>query len=186
MIDMDTKKITDEYLMTAYSRTLDGRVFENLVMRYTSSAFAIAQTIVRKRSIAEDCVQEAFMEVFKNRERYDSDKPFAGWFFTILRNKCIDTLRKENRNRQAMIQIAANVKPYHHDTPEDGALSILSTLDENHRAVLILRIVHSMPFADVARTLGISEEAARKRSQRALARLRDIMCEGPDAARNAV
>jgi DNA-directed RNA polymerase specialized sigma24 family protein len=41
------------------------------------------------------------------------------------------------------------------------------------RDVLVLRIVEGLPFADVAAALDISEEAAKKRAQRGLSRLRD-------------
>jgi hypothetical protein len=50
---------------------------------------------------------------------------------------------------------------------------LLAKLPPPARAVLTLRIVHDMPFRDVAAALGISEEAAKKRAQRALRRLRE-------------
>ena len=53
------------------------------------------------------------------------------------------------------------------DVPE-----LLATLPQGDRAVLLLRIAHDLTFGDVAAVLGISEEAAKKRAQRGLRRLR--------------
>ena len=51
-------------------------------------------------------------------------------------------------------------------------MDMLAGLPKDAQAVLTLRIVHDLPFRDVAAALGISEEAAKKRAQRALRLLR--------------
>ena len=51
-------------------------------------------------------------------------------------------------------------------------MQLLSSLTCDDQDVLVLRIVHGLRFRDVAAALGISEEAAKKRAQRALKRLR--------------
>jgi RNA polymerase sigma factor (sigma-70 family) len=54
---------------------------------------------------------------------------------------------------------------------------LLDVLANHERDVLVLRIVHGLGFSDVAAALGISEEAAKKRAQRALKRLRAKVCD---------
>jgi DNA-directed RNA polymerase specialized sigma24 family protein len=61
---------------------------------------------------------------------------------------------------------------------------LLDVLAHNERDVLVLRIVHGLGFRDVAAALGISEEAAKKRAQRALRRLRAMVFAGRNQISN--
>jgi len=57
--------------------------------------------------------------------------------------------------------------------PGSSADDLLRRLPVGERDVLVLRVIEDLPFRDVAAALGISEEAAKKRAQRGLARLRE-------------
>jgi len=166
-------RITDEALMQRYQATLDADVFEQLVERYWARGFAVATRHLKDRHAAEDALQEAFMRLLRSAERYDSAQPFATWFHVILRNTCLDMLRQRqsacrlsNREPETSPSQPAEVNK---DREVEVLLGRLSSAD---RDVLMLRIVHNMPFSEIAPALGCSEEAARKRAQRALRRLR--------------
>ena len=67
----------------------------------------------------------------------------------------------------------------------EEARDLLAALPPRDRVVLTLRVLHGLAFRDVAAALGISEEAAKKRAQRALRRLRVFLqaeALGPQAA----
>ena len=127
-------------------------------------------------------MQEAFLRIVRRCRQYDPSRPFSSWFYTILRNVCTDMLRHRARQTK-VIQLAA----YASADVEQPSLDSLDTLDllrslpHESRSVLTLRIVHDLPFRDVAAALGISEEAAKKRAQRALRALREEQMESSSA-----
>lgn len=163
-----------ERLMARYQQGLDEAAFGQLVERFLGPAHGVAQQLLGDRALAEDAVQEAFLRLVRRRERYDASLPFAPWFYTILRNVCTDALRRQARDAHA-VQEAGQERARREGraaTPGE-AFELLGQLGADDRAVLTLRVVQGLSFGEVAAALGISEEAAKKRGQRALRRLRE-------------
>ncbi|MFP4055770.1 MAG: RNA polymerase sigma factor [Candidatus Brocadiia bacterium] len=183
---------SDEALMARYQAKLDGEAFQTLVSRFLAPAVGVACQLLGDRALAEDATQEAFLRVVRGRERYDAARPFSSWFYAILRNVCTDFLRRRARRASALREVARQAPTA--QSPRDEALDawdLLSRLPEEARAVLVLRVVQGLAFRDVAAALGISEEAAKKRGQRALRKLRklsaaqELIREGADAPQAA-
>jgi RNA polymerase sigma-70 factor (ECF subfamily) len=110
--------------------------------------------------------------VIRKRDQYISSSPFSCWFYAIVRNVCVDMLRRQTRQKQAMEEIASGGQDRTTRTELPEIQKLLDGLAHGERDVLTLRIVQGLQFRDVAAALGISEEAAKKRAQRALRRLR--------------
>jgi len=169
------RETSAEALMARFQRRGDAEAFEQIASRFLPPALAAAHSILADHALAEDAVQEAFLRVIRGRDRYLPTRPFSSWFYTILRNLCTDMLRRRARRARLLEALAGNAGPpavpAGHDPP--GSLDLLAGLPKGDRAVLTLRIVHDLAFRDVAAALGISEEAAKKRAQRGLRRLRE-------------
>ncbi|MCK4959259.1 MAG: sigma-70 family RNA polymerase sigma factor [Planctomycetes bacterium] len=162
--------------MARFQRDLDTEAFQRIVSFHTGPALGVARQILSDHILAEDAVQEAFLRVVRNRHQYEPPKPFSCWFYSILRNVCIDMLRQRKRHIKAVEKIADWSAPT--VVTSDRSLrfdvrELLCTLPASEQAVLNLRIVHDMAFRDIAATISISTEAAKKRAQRALRRLRE-------------
>lgn len=72
----------------------DKGAFEAFYDRYERRAFSLAYRITGDRSRAEDVIQEAFLSIWKNADRYDASRGSAGgWGLGIVRNRAIDHLR---------------------------------------------------------------------------------------------
>ena len=169
--------------MARYQNRLDAEAFRQIVSRFLSPAVAVAHQILLDRALAEDAVQETFLRIVRRREQYVASMPFSNWFYAILRNVCRDMLRRRARQTNLIQKVAV-----HNTTgaqlsldPPDGS-ELLASLPEEARMVLVLKIVHDMPLRDVAAALGISEDAAKKRAQRALRQLREAHSPCPAAS----
>jgi len=163
-----------EQLMARYQRRLDAAAFDEIVSRFLAPALAVARQLTSDAALAEDAVQEAFLRVVRGRALYQAGRPFSSWFYAILRNVCTDLLRSRSRYAKLLEGAALLTREAAaHEPDAADALELLDDLPKDDRDVLMLRIVHDMPFRDVAAALGISEEAAKKRGQRALRRLRE-------------
>jgi RNA polymerase sigma factor (sigma-70 family) len=106
--------------------------------------------------------------------------PFLKWFYAVLRNECRDHLRKRKRRyAEDILQFRDNDLPFI-DSMEirSESMDLLSRIDRKERTVLELRIVDTMSYEEIALAVGISAEAAKKRAQRGIARLREMVtCE---------
>ena len=166
---------SDEALMRRYQRRLDEGAFETLVARFSGPALTVAEGILCDRGLAEDAVQETFLRLVRSRRRYRPSRPFATWFYTILRNVCTDMLRRRGRRERALRRLASEPREQEEVGAGLEARDLLGLLMPADRVVLTLRVLHGLAFRDVAVALGISEEAAKKRAQRALRRLRRLV-----------
>jgi RNA polymerase sigma-70 factor, ECF subfamily len=135
----------------------------------------VARQYLQDPSLAEDAVQTAMLRVIKQRGKYQPNRPFSNWFYTILRNICRDMLRGQSRQAR-LVREAVAAQVDRTGSASDGELEtrdMLATLPKILREVLELRILGDMPFGDIAVALDISLEAAKKRAQRGLRRLRE-------------
>jgi len=158
--------------MARFQGRLDADAFEQIVSSYMSPALAVARQILSDHALAEDAVQESFLRVIRKRDQYIPGSSFSCWFYAIVRNVCVDMLRQQTRQKQAVEEITIRGEPSTSRTDLSEISKLLDVLTSRERDVLVLRIVHGLGFHDVAAALGISEEAAKKRAQRALRRLR--------------
>ncbi len=167
--------IPPEQLMLRFQERLDPAAMKEIAARFTGPALSAARQILSDGTLAEDAVQETLLRLVRDPHRYDPRRPFAHWFYTVLRNVCRDLLRGQARRAEGLRRIAAHVAPAPRslgETPMD-ARGLLDRLPDEERTVLILRIQGDLNFEEIGIVLDISREAAKKRAQRGLRRLRE-------------
>ncbi len=130
----------------------DKSAFRMLFDRMGPKLFGICMRICRDKAIAEDAVQDAFVEIWRKAADFDTTKGVsAAWMTVIARNKAIDQIRRRGRSivlasggdgdEDGMDLIAAIADP---TQPTDGgadgmALSqCLGRLEEQQRDLVVL------------------------------------------------
>jgi len=76
--------------------------FREIVERYSAWTMALALNILRNRDDAEDVCQEAFIQVYRNLDRFDAKKNFKNWLATILYRRCLDLLKRRQRSMELL------------------------------------------------------------------------------------
>jgi RNA polymerase sigma-70 factor, ECF subfamily len=168
--------------LAARAQDGDGQAFEALVHRLVRPALAAAWEFVPTREDAEDIVQDTFAPTWRELARYDAARPFAPWFFTILRNVARNASRWDRRWH--MISLTDDVMP---DEPratndEPNTLERLDVADRIHaaldelspmqRACFRLTEVEGFASAQAGAMLGISDATVRVHAHRAKKALR--------------
>jgi RNA polymerase sigma-70 factor (ECF subfamily) len=170
---MTIGNLTDEELMARFHETLDDAVFRELVARYCDRGMRFAARRMGNAGNAQDAVQETFIRIVRHSHRFDPGRRFAPWFFTILRNVCTDMSRKEIRMAEALGRYTTETEA---TGPDYGAVerasAIVGALSEGDARLIRLRFVGGLSFKELASTLHCSVEAAKKRCQRIVNRLR--------------
>jgi RNA polymerase sigma factor (sigma-70 family) len=168
-------------LLTQYAETGSEAAFREVVTAYLNLVYSTALRLVNRDShLAEDVTQRVFTDLAKMAGSLSKEVMVGGW---LHRHTCYiasRTMRGEQR-RQAREQKAALMNEL--DQPSESDIAALSpVLDEAinklgsaDRAAIVLRFFEQRDFRGVGEALGSNEEAARKRVNRALDKLRVIL-----------
>jgi RNA polymerase sigma-70 factor, ECF subfamily len=138
---------------------------------------------------AMDLLGETFAVAFEDRGQYrgDEQETARAWLFAIARRRLLDFHRSARIERRALARLGVERRALtdsEYDRIEELAVTQalrsaigeqLERLSGPDRELLRLRVVDECPYVDVARALGISEQAARARASRALRALRDTV-----------
>lgn len=177
---------TDEELAAEYAAYKTDAPVEELMTRYYAPAWHFAEGLLRDRFLAEDAVQSTFVRVVRGIDRYDPQRSFATWFYSILRNLCRDAARGRTRHQRKLARLASEA-PNTPAVPQVALASdveeMLQGLDPEDKRILILRYIHGLDVAETADVLSISPEAAKKRAQRALKKVSQVLSPGSENRR---
>jgi len=78
------------------------RAFELVYDRHGGAAFSLAYRMVPNRAVAEDITQEAFLSIWRSRQRYEATRgSVRTWVLGIVHNRAIDALRRTHDRRRA-------------------------------------------------------------------------------------
>jgi RNA polymerase sigma-70 factor (ECF subfamily) len=89
------ERLADEELMPWIGRK-DAEAFEVFYDRHGGAAFSLAYRILGDRTAAEDCIQEAFISIWRSGGKFDATRgSVRSWTLSIVRNRAIDALRSK-------------------------------------------------------------------------------------------
>lgn len=139
--------------------------------------------------VARDLAAETFAQAFEHRRRFrgSTDAEAAGWLFGIARHQLSRYVRTGVVERKAVERLGIRVPAVSEDDYErivelaglaelrERVAAAFGELSNGQRDALRLRVLDERPYREVARTLGISEQAARARVSKALRRLADAI-----------
>ena len=134
---------------------------------------------LRDRALAEDLTQETFIKFFESKDYHSIGKEMA-YLYTIARNLCIDYFRKQKDELIEDLPTKIQEMPESRDKVEDivDRISIEQALDSltaDEREAVVLRFSGELSVEDIAKTMGISRFAVRRRISSALEKLRKEM-----------
>lgn len=184
---MVTSSTTDEELMGAWMRG-DERAFSTLVRRHGAAIKGFAFRMLRNDDEAEDVLSETFLRMATSAWKPSGSA--RGWLFTIARRLCLDILRHRRILRASVPHLVELDWGAPTPNPEARALlkeqaewleAGLARLPEEHREVLLLRMVHGLSAAEVGMVLGLQEDQVHSQVSYARKRLRLVLEEADGA-----
>ncbi len=148
--------------------------FEALYREHAAHVYRFALSLSGNRATAEDITSETFVRVWTARDRLDLTT-VIGYLLTIARRLYLQGV-VHDRRRDALDLDPADPRPSHADVADqrdalDAVLVDLQTLPEPDRAALLLRAHETMPYDQIAASLGITPGAAKVKVHRARQRL---------------
>ncbi len=173
----------------------DQAAFRELFDRYHRRALAVAIGVVKNEHDARDVIQDAFVKVHKNIDKFEGSSSFYTWLYRIVMNQCIDHIRKGKRRKH--VDFDEQVQREEESSSSLGATSgaldanpsravlnrelgaaiqdALEQLPEHHRAVIVLREIEGLTYEQIAEVLDVPKGTimsrlfhARRKMQEAL------------------
>jgi RNA polymerase sigma factor (sigma-70 family) len=166
----------DAELVKAYTRESSEQAFHALVQRHVDLVHATALRQMGDTGIAQEITQNVFLILARKAPRLAGRETLAGWLHLTTILECKARLRAELRRRQRE-ETAAQIQHISREgeSPLEGMLPLLDEalldLRDSDRTAIMLRFLEGQSLRDVGQSLGIGEDAARKRIDRALERL---------------
>ncbi|MFO0837286.1 MAG: sigma-70 family RNA polymerase sigma factor [Phycisphaerae bacterium] len=171
---------SDEDLLAAH---LAGRrgAFDALVDRYTNELFGFLCRFVGSATLADDLVQETFLQVHLAAGTFDRQRAFKPWMYTIAANKARDALRSKTRRPELSLdahvgdddKASPGLTLEAHESPpaeltdsaetQEAVRGMVNRMPEHLRAILILGYYQQLPYADIAEILDIPVGTVKSR-----------------------
>jgi RNA polymerase sigma factor (sigma-70 family) len=138
-----------------------GELFERAVRQHSRRLLAIARAIVGNRASPEDVVQQAFMNLYQHRDRYDWREP-GGLMRRTVVNEALRILRQPHMSvlpDEASDPGGSSQSPSSRMIESETILHVRRAIDrlpDNFRAALVLCEYEKMSYAQIAETLDAS------------------------------
>lgn len=144
-------------------RSGDKKAFEELVLLHRKSAIGFAYRLIKDSYLSEDIVQESFAAIYINRNTYKPKNSFKTFLFAIVRNKCIDYLRKNNgiisTDYYEMNLASEDLSPdklIEHKQKLAHAKKLLDKLKTEYRTAFYLYEYDGFSYKEIAEIMGKS------------------------------
>ncbi len=159
------------------------RELQTMLEGFAAKGFALAVQMLGNADDAADTVQDGLLALWRSRAKLDRNRDPKAWFYRVLRNLCVDRLRRRCVERRSPLEAADQTDA---DATEPGQSAEgneyrrrlrqeLQSMPENMREILLLRDFHDLAYGAIADVLDIPVGTVMSRLHRARAELRDRM-----------
>lgn len=145
-----------------------------------SGAHALAIQILGNADDAADAVHDAFETVLARPEAYDDRRgPLKPWFLAVVRNRCIDMLRRRRPDNEPVEELPATSsgpdEALESANTVDSIRNALSRMDTDKRQIIVLRDYMDLSYAEIASVLSIAPGTVMSRLHRARMALKEAL-----------
>jgi len=183
------ERLADEELMPWIGRK-DPEAFEVFYDRHGGAAFSLAYRILGERGAAEDCIQEAFISIWRSGGKFDPTRgSVRSWTLSIVRNRAIDVLRSKAGKAPKMTFDDDEIiesRPSEELTEEEAMRNetatevrgALSQLPDDQSKVIQLAYFGGFSQSEIARMLNVPLGTVKGRMRLGLEKIRGELAEG--------
>ncbi|HEC30454.1 MAG TPA: RNA polymerase sigma factor [Candidatus Yonathbacteria bacterium] len=152
--------------------------FEVLLERYQEAFLRKALTVVRVKEDADDVVQETFVKIYRNAEKFEIQEgaSFKSWGYKILMNTSFTQYQKMKKKGNMFAELSPEFYETIADTGgdnmetktlRDDVVSVFSKMPKHLAKVLHLHFIEGRPHKEIAEKEGVTVSAIKTRVHRA-------------------
>jgi len=188
-------ELTDEQIMARYKKEGCRDLFAQLVRRYERELYSYLRRYVGNAEMAEDVFQATFLQVHLKCDRFDDNRRFRPWLYTVATNQAIDAQRRQKRHRmvsldqtnksQDSVDIGSLINllegndgdPLEHVAQLERGQWVqhaVSQLSTQMRGVIDLVYYQGMKYREAADILGVPVGTVKSRLHAAVIKLNEV------------
>jgi RNA polymerase sigma-70 factor (ECF subfamily) len=161
---------------------------------YGGLIWSLARRLCASPAEAEDAVQEVFIALWQNAEKYDETKGTEVTFVAMIaRRRLIDSGRKHQRRQRLIEEAGTQARPEPIDTRQRlaqaeearQAAEAMERLSEDQQRVLKLAIHQGLTHEEIANTTGLPLGTVKTHARRGLIRVRELLAGQPPEQQTA-
>jgi len=174
----------------------DHAAFEELVERYQDRLIGFFYHLLGDRTVSEDLAQDAFLRIFRARERYKASARFSTWLFRIAHNLASNQIRglakrkrevslaahnsgsQELRLEERVLAERSALMPTRQVVSKEVQAQVREALDclgERQMMAVLLHKFEGMSYQDIASVMNLNEVAVKSLLARARGKLRNAL-----------
>jgi RNA polymerase sigma-70 factor (ECF subfamily) len=154
--------------------------------KYRHKCLHIALNIVKNQQMAEDAVEDSFIEVIKQKNKIlaMSCSDLLPYLVTIVKSRAINIIKKESKNSDTPLEeLEKSIKSSEIPIDEqvinkqnfENLVIQIASLDENYKVVIEMKYIHDMSNGEIAKALNITQKNVEMRLYRAKLKLHKII-----------
>ena len=185
---------SDEELMARYKSALDPVAYETLVHRYEREIYSYLRRYLADAELAQDAFQGTFLQVHLKCEKFDPERRFRPWLYTIATNQAIDLQRRNKRHRMISLDGAQRQSDDHDlaalidlvrgaeaspgsqletDERRNWVRDAVAQLPETFQSAVTLVYYQGLKYREAAEVLGVPVGTVKSRLHSALLKLNE-------------
>lgn len=155
----------------------DKQAYAQIIDKYKNPLYGTILRMTRNPHDAQDLVQEAFIKVYEQLEKYEGTGSFSAWLYRVAINHCMDAFRKKSYPQSEIEE----EKVIHHNHPEVIFLKkeanrqlekLIGRLSADERMIILLRYRSELSYGEISEVLGLPLATIRNKLHRAKKKMR--------------
>ena len=175
----------DEHNLVRKAKAGNTEAMESLICAHQQALYAFILRMCGRPELAEDIVQEAFVRVLSNLNRFDTRFRFSTWLFTIAKRLLVNSLQKHQPNYDSEVvdqHRAADTSPVGRvarneiaDNASDALEVALAGLQPQQREIVLMFHQFNWAITQIADHLNMPEGTVKSHLHRARKRMRRLL-----------
>ncbi|MEI6059490.1 MAG: RNA polymerase sigma factor [Bacteroidota bacterium] len=165
--------------VVAACKSDDSAAQRALIKLYYGYVKSISLRYSSDDQLADEIVNDSFLKVFNNLDKYDDKQAFKGWLRTIVVNTAIDYYRKSNQAPAYQNLDNVHLPDLNEDVisgiSAEEILDLVRKLSPAYRTVFSLYVIDGYTHKEIAEKLGIGEGTSKSNLQDARRKLQSMI-----------
>lgn len=159
---------------------------KELYERYIKKMNAVCRRYLSDKDEIKDVLQEGFIKVFENIDKYRGDGPLEAWVRRIIVNTVLSHIRKSksaifvkqddtDENNEPAAEEESSDSIYNADFKKEDLMQAIESLPDNYKIIFNLYCIENYSHKEIAQMLSMKEESSRTRLNRARKMLQEYL-----------
>ncbi len=150
----DTSVLSEREALESVKRG-NRKAYQVIVTRYMKKAYFIALGFVHNQQDALDISQDSFVKAFRSLKSFDTRRPFFPWFYEIMKNRCLDHLRRQKLKNEVPLDSVRVLRTEDEDRELKATLwKGIASLPFDLKEIIILRYFQQLSYREIASVTG--------------------------------